>query len=140
MGWVMTGPDQLGDSRVVRARIHNRATWPWEAQHGGTTSPLALGSAPFAAAPVWQGSAAMLSSARVEWEELAEANGTLRPAPDMSIDMVFPHRLNVYSLRPARYEHLGEYDYTGLISSRPFFVQRKTDNYNRYAMWFSEEV
>merc|ERR1712232_83408 len=140
MGWVMTGPDQLGDSRVVRARIPNRASWPWEAQHGGTTSPFALGSAPFAAAPEWQGSAAMLSSARVDWMELAEANGTLQAAPNMSIDLVFAHRLKVFSRLPARYQHMGEYDYAGLISSRPYFAQRKTKNFYRYVMWYSEVV
>jgi hypothetical protein len=38
------------------------------------------------------------------------------------------------------YHHLGEYDYTGMISSRPFFSQRKSNSYYRYVVWYSEIV
>lgn len=136
--WVMTGPDQLGDSRVVRARINSRAWWPWEAQHGGTTSPEALGSAAFAAAPPWQGGAAMLASSRGDWEELVE--GGLRPAPAMVVEALFPKCLRVSGAPASQQAFLGMYEYEGIISSRPYFVRRREkDSYYGYALWYAAD-
>jgi len=126
--WVLTGPDQMGNSRIVRARINSRAWWPWEAHLGGTTSPSALGSAPFAAAPPWQGGAMMLASSCTPWEELVEADGTLEVAPRMRVDAIFEKKLIVTASEHSRHAFLGSYDYAGLLSSRPFFVQNVATN------------
>eukprot|EP00928_Gymnodinium_smaydae_P019153 TRINITY_DN17320_c0_g1_i2.p1 TRINITY_DN17320_c0_g1~~TRINITY_DN17320_c0_g1_i2.p1 ORF type:complete len:565 (-),score=107.04 TRINITY_DN17320_c0_g1_i2:96-1790(-) len=153
--WVMTGPDQLGDSRVVRGRVKSCTWWPWEAHIGGTTAPESFGSAPLASSPAWQGGAAMLAGFQTQWEEIAEADGTLRPSSRLTVEPVFEHWFRVSSAKfSANYQFIGEYRFSGFISSRPFFVQRyvaapKKDAYDinledrarkrkRSAIWYAE--
>mmetsp|Transcript_49437 Transcript_49437/g.139136 ORF Transcript_49437/g.139136 Transcript_49437/m.139136 type:complete len:521 (-) Transcript_49437:3-1565(-) len=121
--WVLTDPINLGTSTEVLARIASRAWWPWEAHIGGNTSPAALGAAQFACLPEWHGGATILASARAAWEA-AEASGAFHAAKDMAVSMVAPKSFVMKANRMSTHPFLGDYDYAGLLSSRPFFVQR----------------
>eukprot|EP00929_Paragymnodinium_shiwhaense_P019847 TRINITY_DN13403_c0_g1_i2.p1 TRINITY_DN13403_c0_g1~~TRINITY_DN13403_c0_g1_i2.p1 ORF type:complete len:534 (+),score=106.05 TRINITY_DN13403_c0_g1_i2:127-1728(+) len=139
--WVLTGPDQLGDARVVRARIASRAWWPWEAHLGGCTAPGVLGATAFAAAPPWQGGAAMLASSITAWEELADADGGLEKAPDMEVRAIFEKKCVFASKLPdSKHAFLGEYKYAGILSSRPFFMCTDPNPlaHRRFCLWYSE--
>lgn len=139
--WVITGPHQLGNANVVRARIQSRAWWPWEATLGGCTSPAALGSAPFAAAPVWMGGAAMLASSCSPWEELVEVDGKLQESKTMKVEAIFERELSFKAHENSRHPFLGEYKCAGLLSSRPFFIQiQAPGKRQRSALWYAEEV
>jgi len=120
--WVLTGPERLGDSRVVRARVPSRAWWPWEAHLGGTTSPAAVGAVPFASMPVWQGGAAMLASSRANWE-VPGPDGAFNTVRGMRVELISSKRLLVVGHKKAKHAFLGEYKQAGLLSSRPFFLQ-----------------
>lgn len=120
--WVITDPIRLGDSRIVMARIACRAWWPWEAHLSGTTSPASIGSVPFATLPVWHGGAAVLASGRVCWE-VADKEGTFHQARDMAVTMVFHKRCTIEAAPRAKHYFVGDYEYQGLLSGRPYFLQ-----------------
>lgn len=142
--WVLTDTSQLGNSKSVYGRITSRAWWPWEAHLGGNTSPFGIGAVPFAAAPVWHEGAAMLAVLRQNWE-VVDKSGVFRVARDpvMTVELMPEQWIEVASsVATATHEFLGAYEFVGLISARPYYVQHKlkgVDQNRRHVLWYSEE-
>jgi len=149
--WVLTTPDRLGDSRTVLARIFSRAWWPWEAHLGGSTSPGVLGAVPFATMPPWHGGSTVLSSTRAVWE-VADASSSFQKSRGMAVDLDPDARCAVVkSADESSHPFLGIFERSGLLSSRPLFLQMREAKESkgktwkppaepRYALWYAEDL
>merc|ERR1719215_1143788 len=78
---------------------------------------------------------------------MSEVDGTLTKAPNLTIQMIFDRELQVRGSATSQQAFLGRYEYVGLISSRPYYLQRvsatsadTSTSYVRYAIWYAEEV
>eukprot|EP00933_Yihiella_yeosuensis_P037105 TRINITY_DN30973_c1_g1_i1.p1 TRINITY_DN30973_c1_g1~~TRINITY_DN30973_c1_g1_i1.p1 ORF type:complete len:535 (+),score=85.89 TRINITY_DN30973_c1_g1_i1:26-1630(+) len=148
--WVITGPELIGDSRAVLARIASRAWWPWEAHLSSTTSQNMIGATPWASIPPWHGSANLLSGAKVNWEVANEQagyrEGGFRDARSMVVEMITPEKITVLASAAALHPFVGTYDRSGLLTSRPFYTQTLEaaeaamgPEACRYVLWYSED-
>lgn len=138
--WVITTQDKLGDSTQVLARIASRAWWPWEAHLTSSSSPALMGAAMLAAMPPWHEGAAMLSSLRASWE-MSDQTGKFRVLKEMAVDLIHDKQVAISAGEGAQHPFIGEYCYAGILSSRPYFLQQRTDAKTRarYVLWYSED-
>jgi phage gp46-like protein len=139
--WVVTGADSIGDSTQVVARISSKAWWPWEAHACGNTSPALLGAAMLAALPPWHEGAALLSSLREKWQIL-DAMGKVSTPKDMQVECIHYKYAVVSAGEGAQHKFVGNYEYAGMLSSRPFFLQTQKNKRKptRFALWYAEEA
>ncbi|CAK0804544.1 unnamed protein product [Prorocentrum cordatum] len=122
--WVVSVPEHLGDSSIVRARVSSRAWWPWEAHLGSCTSPSALGAlVPTAVAPPWEGSKFGYAARAPCWE--AYDGEDFRPVPHLAIRMEVPSQCEAVGREGAQHPFLGAYDLAEMLGGRPYFVQRQ---------------
>jgi len=74
---------------------------------------------------------------KASWE-VGEPSGAFHSARDMAVNLVCIRRLVVKAHAMAMHPFLGTYDFAGLLSSRPFFLQRTQED-QRFAVWYAEE-
>merc|ERR1719253_592665 len=76
----------------------------------------------------------------MDWE-VANAAGVFHEVRGMKVEFVFLKEVSVRAGYQSKHAFIGDYDFAGLLSARPFYLQRPVSakQKSRFAVWYADE-